>query len=81
MVFRRTSCPLPDPNRKVVCLRPAHFMPLVGFVVPSAVIGFGYVLPRAGLSGANELSIGFAATLLGAMATYVAGVVMVARRR
>jgi len=55
-------------------------MPLVGFVVPSAVIGYGFVLPHAGFGGANELSIGFATTLLGAIATYIAGVVMVARR-
>ncbi|MFN0247393.1 MAG: hypothetical protein ACKV2T_10945 [Kofleriaceae bacterium] len=80
MLFRRKSCPLPDPNRRGVCLRPAHFVPLVGFVVPSAVIGYGFVLPRAGFTGASELTIGFATTLLGAVVTYVVGVVMVARR-
>lgn len=79
MLFRR-SCPLPDPNRRAVCIRPAHFLPLAGFVLPSTVIGYGFVLPRAGFSGVNELTIGFATTLLGAIATYVAGVVMVARR-
>jgi hypothetical protein len=80
MLFRRKSCPLPDPNRGGVCLRPAHFVPLVGFVLPSAIIGYGFVLPRAGHSGASELSIGFATTLLGAVATYIVGIVMVARR-
>jgi hypothetical protein len=78
-MFSRRSGPLPDPNRTAVSLRPAHFLPLAGFVVPSALIGYGFVLPRAGLSGVNELTIGFAATLLGAIATYVAGIVMVAR--
>ena len=48
--------------------------PLVAFLVPSAVIGFGVVLPRAGFGGVNELSIGHAATLVGACATYVVGV-------
>jgi hypothetical protein len=80
MLFRRKSCPLPAPTRRNVCLRPAHFVPLVGFVVPSAVIGYGFVLPRAGFTGASELTIGFAMRLLGAIATYIVGVVMVARR-
>lgn len=71
---------MPDPTRRGVCVRPAHFLPLVGFVVPSAVIGYGFVLPQAGFSGVNQLTIGFATTLLGAIATYIAGIVMVARR-
>lgn len=49
-------------------------LPLVGFVVPTAVIGFGFVLPRAGHGGVNELSIGHAATIAGACLTYVLGV-------
>lgn len=48
--------------------------PLIAFVVPSAVIGFAIVLPRAGFGGVNELSIGHAATIVGACVTYVAGV-------
>jgi hypothetical protein len=80
MPFRRKSSPLPDPDRRAICLRPAHFVPLAGFVFPSAIIGYGFVLPRAGFTGANELTIGFATTLLGAIATYVVGVVMVARQ-
>ena len=48
--------------------------PLRGFLVPSAVIGFAIVLPRAGYGGVNELSIGHAATLVGAAVTYVVGV-------
>jgi ABC-type Fe3+ transport system permease subunit len=49
-------------------------MPLVGFLVPSLVIGYGFVLPRAGFGGVNEMSIGYAATLIGATITYVIGV-------
>jgi hypothetical protein len=48
--------------------------PLVGFVVPTVVIGYGFVIPRSCIAGVNELSIGFATTILGACATYVAGV-------
>jgi len=48
--------------------------PLVGFVVPTVVIGFGFVIPRSCIAGINELTIGFASTVLGAAVTYVVGV-------
>jgi hypothetical protein len=50
---------MPPRNR----LRLAHLVPLAGFLIPSVVIGYGFVLPRAGFSGINELTIGFATTL------------------
>ena len=79
-LFRRTSCPLPSPGQRSACARPRHFMPLLGFLIPSAVIAYGFVLPRAGFSGVNELSIGFGSSLVGAAVTYVIGVVMALRR-
>ncbi|MDQ3340834.1 MAG: hypothetical protein M4D80_37225 [Myxococcota bacterium] len=79
-LFRRTSCPIPNPAGRSACLRPRHLVPLAGFIVPSVVIGYGLVLPHAGFSGVNELSIGFATTLMGAAATYVVGVMMALRR-
>jgi hypothetical protein len=79
-VFRRTSCPLPDPGQASKCIRPRHFVPVVGFLIPSTVIAYGFVLPRAGLSGVNELSVGFASSLIGATVTYVIGVSMARRR-
>jgi hypothetical protein len=60
-------------------LRAKNFVPLVGFLVPSIIIGYGFVLPRTGNGGVNELSIGFAATLVGATVTYVIGVVTALR--
>ncbi len=48
--------------------------PLVGFVVPTVVIGYGFVIPRSCIAGVNELTIGFATTILGACLTYVMGV-------
>lgn len=54
--------------------------PLIGFVVPSVVIGYGFVLPGAGYGGINELSIGFAATIVGACVTYVVGVRMARKK-
>jgi hypothetical protein len=50
-----------------------HFAPLAGFVVPTVVIGYGFVIPRSCIAGWNELTVGFAATVVGACLTYVAG--------
>lgn len=51
-----------------------HFTPLVGFLVPNVVIGYGFVIPRSCIAGWNELTIGFAAALAGACVTYWLGV-------
>jgi uncharacterized membrane protein (Fun14 family) len=61
-------------------VRPIHFLPLVAFLVPTAVIGYGVVIPRHGLGGVNELTVGFATTLAGAVVTYVVGVLAALRR-
>lgn len=58
-------------------LRP--FVPLVGFVVPTVMIGYGFVIPRSCIAGWNELSVGFGATIVGACLTHVAGLRMAAR--
>jgi hypothetical protein len=50
-----------------------HFLPLVGFVLPTVIIGFGVVIPRSCIAGVNELTIGFASTIVGACVTYVLG--------
>jgi hypothetical protein len=50
-----------------------HCVPLLGFVLPTLVIGYGFVIPRSCIAGWNELTIGFAATVAGACLTYVAG--------
>ena len=51
-----------------------HFLPLVGFVLPSLVIGYGFVLPRNHISVGHDLSIGFLSTVAGACITYALGV-------
>jgi hypothetical protein len=79
-LFRRPSRSIPALDRRGTCLRPLHFAPLVGFLVPSVAIGYGIVLPRAGLLGINELAIGYASTLVGAAVTYVVGVLVALRR-
>jgi ABC-type Fe3+ transport system permease subunit len=49
-------------------------LPLLGYVIPTVVIGYGFVIPRSCIAGMNELTIGFATAILGACVTYVAGV-------
>ena len=71
---------MPDPSHRSACVRPRHFVPLVGFLAPSAFIAYAVVLPRAGFSGVNELSVGFTSSLVGATITYVIGVMMALRR-
>lgn len=65
------------PQRHGLQLR--HFTPLVGFVLPTVVIGYGVVIPRSCIAGLNELTLGFAATVAGACLTYWAGLRLVAR--
>jgi hypothetical protein len=66
-----------DSDRGTLRLR--HFAPLAGFVVPTVLIGYGIVIPRSCIAGLNELTLGFAATVVGACLTYWAGLRLVAR--
>ena len=50
-----------------------RWLPLIMFVVPTVVIGYGFVIPRSCIAGVNELTIGFGTTILGACVTYVVG--------
>ena len=61
-------------------LRASDLTPLLGFVVPNVVIGFGYVIPRSPIAGVNQLTIGFGITIVAAVVTYVAGVRRALRR-
>lgn len=49
------------------------YVPLIGFVLPTVVVGYGVVIPRSCIAGVNELTIGFGTTILGAVLTYIAG--------
>ena len=62
-------------------MKARHLLPLVGFVVPTVLIGYGVVIPRSCIAGMNELTIGFATTILGACITYVVGVRSALRER
>lgn len=49
------------------------YVPLVAHVVPTLVIGYGFVIPRSCIAGLNELSIGFGASVVGTCIAYVVG--------
>jgi hypothetical protein len=50
-----------------------HFLPLVGFVLPTVGIGYGIVIPGSCIAGVNELSVGFASAIAGACVSYWIG--------
>jgi hypothetical protein len=56
-----------------------YFYPLIGFVVPTFFIGYGFVIPKSCIAGINDLTIGFATTVIGASVTYWMGVRAVER--
>jgi hypothetical protein len=55
-------------------VKPRYFTPLAGFIVPSLLIGFGFVIPGSCIAGVNNFTIGFASSLLGACGAYWLGV-------
>jgi hypothetical protein len=69
------SCPVPSSCPKAARRRRIWrlSLPLLSFVVPTVVMGYGFVIPRSCIAGVNALSVGFGTTLLGACLSYVAG--------
>jgi ubiquinone/menaquinone biosynthesis C-methylase UbiE len=55
--------------------------PLVGFVVPTVATAYWSVMPRNGITGVTELTVGFASTVVGASLTYIIGLRGAIRRR
>jgi hypothetical protein len=55
-------------------MKPRYFTPLLGFIVPSLLTGFGIVIPGSCISGVNNLTVGFASSLLGACGAYWLGI-------
>ena len=51
----------------------SYLYPLFGFVLPTAVFGYGLVIPRSCIAGINDLTIGFTVTLVSACVTYWIG--------
>jgi hypothetical protein len=62
-------------------MRIRHFYPLIGYVVPTVVIGYGVVIPKSCIAGVNSLTVGFASAIVGACVSYVMGVLSVLREQ
>ncbi|MCZ6872747.1 MAG: hypothetical protein O7G88_04330 [bacterium] len=60
-------------------MRFSYFYPLIGFVLPTLLVGYGLMIPRSCIAGLNELTIGFGGTVVGACLTYWAGIRVVYR--
>ncbi len=56
-----------------------HLLPLATYVVPTVVIGYGVVIPRSCIAGINDLTLGFAVSIVGACVTYIIGLRTVLR--
>jgi hypothetical protein len=56
------------------CPRFSHFYPLIFFLVPTVLIGYGLVIPRSCIAGLNDKTVGFATALAGAGFAYWQGV-------
>lgn len=50
------------------------YAPLALHVLPTLVIGYGFVLPQSPIAGVNQYTIGFALAVLGFIPAYIAGV-------
>ncbi len=61
--------------------RLVRYLPLVGHVIPTLVIGYGFVIPRSCIAGWNELTVGFGASVVGTCIAYVLGQRAAAHRR
>jgi hypothetical protein len=58
-----------------------YFVPLLGFVAPTLLIGYGLVIPGSCIAGINQLSVGFATTVLGSCVAYWLGIRLVLEER
>ncbi len=58
-----------------------HFVPLLGFVVPTVIMGYGIIIPASCIAGVNELTVGFAGSIVGACLTYWVGLRALLRER
>jgi len=49
----------------------SDFYPLlIGYVIPTVVIGYFFLIPGSAIAGINELTIGFTGSIVGAVVTY-----------
>ena len=54
-------------------------LPLLSSIIPDAFIGYGFLIPNSCISGVNELTVAYAACILGFIPAYIAGVTVAGR--
>jgi ABC-type Fe3+ transport system permease subunit len=59
---------------EVVMKKWKYWWPLVAFMVPTVVIGYGFVIPGSCIDGWTHQNVGFVGTLVGVAATYYLGI-------
>lgn len=55
-------------------MKPRYFVPLLGHVLATSIVGFAFVIPGSCIAGINDLTVGFAASILGTCVSYWFGV-------
>jgi len=55
------------------------YLPLIGFLAPTIVIGYGLVIPASSIHGVNVLTFGFGVTISCAALTYIVGIRLAVR--
>ena len=78
--MRKTkSIPVCALNGRCISLR--HFYPLLAFLIPTTLIGYGVVIPRSPIAGLNQYTVGFGSALLGAAVAYWQGIRIALRKQ
>ncbi len=63
------------------CLSLRHFYPLLAFLIPTMLIGYGVVIPLSPIAGLNQYRVGFGSALLGAVIAYWQGIRIALRKQ
>jgi hypothetical protein len=51
----------------------SYLYPLFGFILPTVIVGYGFVIPKSCIAGINDLTTGYTVTLISACVTYWIG--------
>jgi hypothetical protein len=60
-------------NSRSGAMKLSYLYPLFGFILPTAIVGYGFVIPKSCIAGINDLTIGYTVTLISAGVTYWIG--------
>lgn len=60
-------------NSQARAMKLSYLYPLFGFILPTVIVGYGFVIPKSCIAGINDLTIGYTITLVSACVTYWIG--------